>query len=301
MSNYIKKKNIVCLLFGLMIISNVSSQDLKLVTKLPSIVDETSGIEAVDKNSFWTFNDSGGNSELYQIDIKGKLLRTLKIYNGWNRDWEDMTKDDKGNLYIGNIGNNSNATKDLTIFKIPNPEKIEADSTSARIMSYFYEDQDSFPPPSDKLNFDCEAMFWYKNHIYLLSKHRSFPTASNLYKIPAKAGNHKAKKIDTFYTGKKSGKSKDLGKYWVTAAAISPDGKKMCMINENKLWVFYDFKKDHFFKGKHIKIKLGKRTQKEAVCFVTNELIFITDEYNKNKKTGGNLYKIKLKDFNKTN
>ena len=72
----------------------------------------------------------------------------------------------------------------------------------------------------------------------------------------------------------------------------------MCMINENKLWVFYDFKKDHFFQGKHIKIKLGSRTQKEAVCFITNDKIFITDEYNKNKKSGGNLYKIKLKDFN---
>lgn len=281
------------------IISDLSSQDLKLVTKLPSLVDETSGIEAVDKNSFWTFNDSGGNSEIYQIDIHGKLLRTLKIYNGWNRDWEDMSKDDKGNLYIGNIGNNSNATKDLTIFKISNPEKTESDSTSAMIISYFYEDQVSYPPSTNKRNYDCEAMFWYKTNIYLLTKHRSFPTATNLYKIPAKKGNHKAKKIDTFYTGKKSGKPNDFGKFWVTSAAISPDGKKMCMINENKLWVFYDFKKDHFFQGKYIKIKLGDRTQKEAVCFVTNDKIFITDEYIKKKNSGGNLYKLKLKASNK--
>lgn len=280
--------------FSIMTFNNILSQELKVIVKLPLLINETSGIEAADNSSFWTFNDHGGNNEIYQLDTIGNMLRTLKIHNAWNRDWEDMSKDDKGNLYIGNIGNNDNDTKDLTIFKITNPNKTKSNSTSAMIISYFYEDQESFPPSTDKRNYDCEAMFWFKNNIYLFTKHRSFPMATNLYRIPAKAGRHKAKKIDTFKTGKKSEKSKDYGKYWITSAAISPDGKTMCLLNENKLWVFYEFKNDQFFEGNYTKIKLEDRTQKEAVCFVTNDLLFITDEYSSNGKKGGNLYKINI-------
>lgn len=289
---------IICQFIILIIILNdipLWSQELKLRAKLPEFIKESSGIESTENGRFWTFNDSGANPEIYQIDVHGKLLRTLMISNGWNRDWEDITKDKKGNLYIGNIGNNSNASKDLSIFKIPNPNDITSDSVSAAIISFYFEDQVSFPPSKKNMNFDCEAMFWFNQNIYLFTKHRSFPMATNLYKIPAKSGKHKAIKIDTFFTGKKSGKQDDFGKFWVTSAAISPNGKRICLINGSKLWLFYDFKKDHFFGGKHIKIDLGKRTQKEGVCFTTNNEIYITDEFWAGKNVGANLYSLKLK------
>ena len=289
---------IICQFIILFIFLNNTSlwsQELKKKAKLPKFIHESSGIESDENNHFWTFNDSGGNSEIYQIDVDGNHLRTLKISNGWNRDWEDITKDKKGNLYIGNIGNNSNASKDLTIFKIPNPNDIKSDSVSAKIISFYFEDQVSFPPSKKHMNFDCEAMFWFNQHIYLFTKHRSSPMATNSYKIPAKAGKHKAKKIDTFFTSKKSKKRNDFGKFWVTSAAISPNGERMCLINGSKLWLFYDFKKDHFFDGKHIKIDLGKTTQKEGVCFTSNDKIYITDEFSGKNKRGGNLYSLKLK------
>ena len=276
---------------------NMWSQKLELVTKLPSIINESSGIETAGLNRFWTFNDSGGKPALYLIDTLGNLLKTLKINKSWNRDWEDITKDSQGNVYIGNIGNNSNATKDLTIFKIPNPSSINGDSISAEIISFSFEDQTLFPPSSENKNFDCEAMFWFNKNIYLFTKNRSFPTATNLYRIPDEKGNYIAKKISTFYTGKNTGVPNDYGSHWVTAAAISPDGTRICLVNENKLWVFYEFTKDHFFDGKFIEINLGSRTQKEAACFLTNDEIYITDEYWLNSDSGGNLYKIKLESF----
>jgi sugar lactone lactonase YvrE len=35
-----------------------------------------------------------------------------------NIDWEDITKDKDGNLYVGDFGNNDNERKDLCIYKI---------------------------------------------------------------------------------------------------------------------------------------------------------------------------------------
>jgi hypothetical protein len=269
-------------------------QDLITIAKLPSIINESSGIEETGENSIWTFNDSGGSAELYHCDTIGNLLRTLKINNAWNRDWEDITQDLEGNMYIGNFGNNNNTNKDLTIFKIQNPDKILTDTTSANKISFLFEDQYSFPPSRDSLNFDCEAMFWFKKNLYLFTKHRTLPMATNLYRIPDIAGHHVAKKIGAFYTGKASGSEHQLFDYWITAADISPDGTRICLVSGNKLWVFYDFSGDNFFDGKHVKIDLGGNTQKEAVCFVTNNVLYISDEYWTNRGMGGNLYKINI-------
>lgn len=274
--------------------TNSMGQKLEFLSKLPSIINESSGLETTGQNQIWTFNDAGGNPELFLIDRQGNLLKTLEIVNVKNRDWEDISKDDQGNFYIGNIGNNSNASTDLSIYKIPNPKKIKDSQVSAQVISFSFEDQVDFPPPEEKLNFDCEAMFWFNENLYLFSKHRSFPMATNLYRLPAEEGHHTAKKIATFYTGKASGTFKDFSDYWVTAAAISPSGDKVCLLNDKKLWIFYNFEKDQFFNGDYLEINLGTKTQKEAVCFVSNDLLYISDEHWQNSDEGGNLYKLKL-------
>ena len=278
----------------LLVSSNSKAQKLEFLSKLPSMINESSGLEITGKNQIWTLNDAGGNPELYLIDRKGNLLKTLEITNAKNRDWEDMTKDDQGNFYIGDIGNNSNASKELAIYKIPNPKKTKESQFSAEVISFSFEDQVDFPPGKENLNYDCEAMFWFNENLYLFSKHRSFPMATNLYRLPAVEGNHAAKKIGTFYTGKTSGTIKDFSDYWVTAAAINPAGDKVCLLNDKKLWLFFNFEEDQFFKGDMLEIDLGSKTQKEAVCFVSNDVLYISDEYWQNSDTGGNLYKLKL-------
>ncbi len=274
--------------------TNSMGQKLEFLSKLPSIINESSGLETTGKNQIWTFNDAGGNPELFLIDKQGNLLKTLEIVNVKNRDWEDISKDDQGNFYIGNIGNNSNATRDLSIYKIPNPKNLKENKVSAKVISFSFEDQVDFPPTQEKLNFDCEAMFWFNENLYLFSKHRSFPMATNLYRLPAVEGHHIAKKIGTFYTGKDSGTIKDFSEYWVTSAAISPSGDKVCLLNDKKLWIFYNFEKDQFFNGDYKEINFDKKTQKEAVCFVSNDLLYISDEYWLHSNEGGNLYKLKL-------
>lgn len=270
-------------------------QTLEKYAKLPSKINESSGITVSDPNKIWTFNDSGGASELYQIDTLGHLTRTLKINKAWNRDWEDITKDVDGNIYIGNIGNNGNASKDLTIFKISNPDAIEQDAISATLISFRFEDQKEFPPDTSQFNYDCEAMIWFNQQIYLFTKHRSFPMATNLYRIPAEEGAHIAKKIGTFSLSEAGYKPKEYWSQWITAAAMSPNEKTICLLNGSKLWVFYDFENDNFFDGKYKLINLGKNTQKEAVCFTSDTEVYITDEYWKSSDTGGNLYKLDLK------
>jgi hypothetical protein len=286
----------IVLLFFIGITVDMYSQKLEFITKLPAKVNESSGIEMASDDSIWTFNDSGGKSELYECDFTGNLLRTLAIDKAKNRDWEDITKDDKGNIYIGDIGNNSNKSKKLRVFEISNPE-IKDEETSAKTISFNFEDQKHFPPNKKKMNFDCEGMFWSNNKLYLFTKHRSFPSSTNVYRVSTKKGDHTAKKIGYFFTGTESGNSNDFHEYWITGADISPNGKRVCLINGRKLWVFYNFDEDDFFGGDCVEIDLGKNTQKEAVCFVSNSEVYITDEYWASSNIGGNLYKMNIESY----
>ena len=273
---------------------DLEMQNIRIISQLPAIVQETSGMEFHSPDKIWTFNDSGGETELYLCDTMGNLIKTLAIPNTWNRDWEDMAQDSQGNLYIGNVGNNNNDNTDLSIFKLPNPDSVSADSLSVELITISYEDQYAYPPPEDSMNFDCEAILWYQDHLYLFSKHRTLPMATNLYRIPDSAGTYVAEKISSFYTGDAGPGEHAWFSYWITAADISPDESKVAMISGKKIWIFSEFQGDDFFSGTHKMIDFGANTQKEALVFMDNQTIYLTDEYWPHDRIGRNLYEVLL-------
>ncbi len=268
----------------------LNAQDLRVVTRLPEIINESSGIEITGENEIWSFNDSGGAAELYQCDTLGNLVSTVTISPGTNVDWEELTKDEEGNLYIGEFGNNANARTNLKIYKVSLP--FNSPDIEPEVISFRYEDQTSFPP--NELRFDCEAMIWYQGYIYLFTKHRNLPMATNLYKIPDQAGDYVAVKLGSFLTGEPMEDEQALFDYWVTAADISPDNKRLALLSSNKVWIFTEFDNDNFFEGNVEQINLGHSTQKEGICFRNNTELYITDEYWSSNDVGRNLYLLKL-------
>ena len=108
--------------FLILILSQLNCQNpgkLHVVTDMPVSLKEESGIVAFDKTSVWIVEDSGNHDKIYKVDFNGDILKEFKVKNAKNTDWEDLTKDKKGNLYIGDFGNNYNIRKDLTILSYP--------------------------------------------------------------------------------------------------------------------------------------------------------------------------------------
>ena len=97
---------------------NLFSQSLNesVINNLPSVLNESSGLERDDQGTFWSHNDSGGEPELYHFSESGTLLHTVKISNVENIDWEDITLASNGRMFIGDFGNNSNDREDLKIY-----------------------------------------------------------------------------------------------------------------------------------------------------------------------------------------
>ncbi|MCX6180392.1 MAG: hypothetical protein NT150_00500 [Bacteroidetes bacterium] len=282
-------RNLVLIFLLFLLSTQGNAQTLRTICSLPEIVNETSGIVVNEKKQVWTINDSGGEPILYLCDTLGNLLRKVKITGAWNRDWEELTRDDQGNFYIGNIGNNLNDSKDLCIFKIQNPDKLLGDAVTAQAIHFSYEDQKYFPPADSAMNFNCEAMIWLHGNLYLFSKNQTdpFDGKTYLYQLPDAPGKYVATKISCFNTG-----GDDLFNYWISGAALSPDKSKLVLLSSNKMWLFSNFSGHDFFSGKSTVINFPSSTQKEAIGFVNNNEVYISDELLMGK--GRKLYSVVL-------
>lgn len=238
--------------------------------KMPLVVNEGSGLVHTAKDStFWTLNDGGGKAEIYEINKKGKLLKTLPIPNTKNQDWEEITRDEKGNLFIGDFGNNQNTRKDLMIYKFPEnqPKNLEK-------IKFHYADQEHFPPQKKDRNFDCEAFFALDDSLYLFSKNRGNKSV-NLYAMPSLAGEYAL-----------IPKGKIFIKTMVTGAAISPNKKIFALLTYGKVFLFYIGNQGVNFKKPMLCIKFAHK-QTEGITFLTNETMMISNEQ-------GEMFEVKI-------
>ena len=279
---------LVTICFTLLILG-CSTKNLKVIADLPYSIREVSGIQMVKGSDLiWMINDAGNSSILFGLNTKGKIIKTLKL-NNENNDWEDLTSDDEGNLYIGDFGNNKNDRENLRILKIKNDDLNSNTPIDAENISFFYPEQEKFPPKKKKRYFDCEAFFYLNDSLYLFTKSRVDEQhgKTTLYKIPAIPGEHEAIKIDSYHA------SCNKITCWTTSADISPDKTKVALLTPTAILIFEDFEGDNFLNGNVTQIKFDFVTQKESVFFKDNNTLYLTDEYTFG--LGGNLYTYNLK------
>jgi len=275
-------------IFLLLLASTTSfGQKIKKIGKLPKSIEESSGLILYNDTLFITHNDSGDKPILYFINLKGDLIHQVTISNAINDDWEEITKDEKGNIYIGDFGNNQNKRRNLSIYKIEPENLFKVTHTVAKLITFSYPDQTAFPPSDSLLNFDAEAMFFYQDSLWIFTKCRAVPFHGNsfIYTIPSQPGNYTATAKGKLFIGD-SGFAKDA----VTGAAFNHSA--LYLITYNRILV-YQLKNNSFHFEKTI--DTTPYSQKEAITISNDEsTLFLTDEVQK-IIGGGNLYKINLK------
>ncbi|MFT7071401.1 hypothetical protein [Patiriisocius sp. Uisw_017] len=282
------------LLLTLMITTSSCSQDfgqLQIITSMPNDRVEISGIEKMHGNPYlWMIEDAGNNATVYTYNIQSKKMGPeYPITRAKNKDWEDITSDQNGNLYIGDFGNNEGKRKDLKIYKLSGIASAKSNDSITSIIEFKLEDQTKFPPKKKNLNVDIEGFFYHKNFLYLFTRNRSknFDGTTKMYKLPATPGKHKAKLVGTYKT------CKDHNDCQITAAAINEKSKTVALLSYNKVWIIRDYKKDNFLDGDITEIKLGHSSQKESVTFKDKNTLYIADE--RSGPDGGNLYELDIK------
>ena len=87
------------------------------------MVPEASGIVKSRRHPgiFWVHNDSGNSPTLFAIRRDGTVVREFRL-SVPNVDWEDLSIDDEGHLYVGDIGNNGGLLAVRGIYRIDEPD-----------------------------------------------------------------------------------------------------------------------------------------------------------------------------------
>ena len=279
-------KKISSLFSFLLFISCQNFGQLTLLDDLPKKLKEVSGIEiTTGSDLIWMINDSGNKAKLYGISKNGKISKEISVKTK-NNDWEDLTSDEEGNIYIGDFGNNESDRKNLRVLKI-NKKYLSKRKAKVERIRFEYENQKDFSPKKKKMLFDAEAFFYFNKNIYVFTKSRVKNKYGKtfLYRFPAEKGNHVAQLIGEYKN------CKELS-CWITSADISQDGKKVVLLSQKNILIFTDFKEDNFLEGSVKEIELLNNTQKEAICFIDNNTLLLTDE--KSGGEGGNLYQLKI-------
>ncbi|MFD1616352.1 hypothetical protein [Gelatiniphilus marinus] len=247
--------------------------NLEVVANIDSQLQEASALELIKgENVLWTIEDAGNPNTLYRLNNEGNIDRSITITNAKNKDWEDLTADKQGNIYIGDFGNNRKKREIFTIYKVSNSKKTTKESTAEAI---------HFKLPNQLKSEDFEAFFLHNNYFYMFSK---TDKKGILIKVPNKIGTHVATFITEFKLKGKQTK--------ITGADISADGKTVVLLNHDKLWKLTNFTSDNFFNGKLELLEFKHDSQKEGVCFIDSKSVLINDE--RTGIEGGNIYVFRL-------
>ncbi|WP_428742558.1 hypothetical protein [Tenacibaculum sp.] len=261
---------------------------LKLLSYLPNNLREVSGVQVIpDSNGLWMINDSGNEPELYEVSLKGEIQNILAV-QAKNHDWEAVTSDEEGNLYIADFGNNNNKRKNLVILKIKKQELLEEDAIEVEKIKFSYPNQTKYPPKKKERFFDAESLLYKDGFLYVFTKSRVHNNYGKtvLYRIPSSKGNYTAEYISEMEHCSDVNCS-------ITDATISPDRKKIALLTHQSVLVFTNFQEDDFLSGDMENYSFDHISQKEGITFKDNSTLYITDEAS--KMMSARLYEFSLK------
>ncbi|MCC5842886.1 MAG: hypothetical protein JJU05_01415 [Verrucomicrobia bacterium] len=239
-------------------------------------VEESSGLANSRQHPglWWTHNDSGHTNHLFPMSDSGAVLGPpVEIEGAVNVDWEDISADDRGQLWISDLGNNRNRRRDLKVYVIDEPLPVEGVFPESvpvkRVLRMRYPDQDAFPP--EKRNFDSEGIFVRDQILYVLTKHRS-DADTKLYRLADDGGDAEQvlEYIQTF---------PEIG--MVTGAALHPDGRRLAVLTYTGVWLFEtDGQTERFLSGRISNVLTALRAwgQVEGIDWLDDETLLISNE-----------------------
>lgn len=251
---------------------------------LPTELKECSALLKY-KNSFLSVNDSDNEPFIFVFNQKGEITHKCFIKNVVNYDWEAISYDGKEYLYIGDIGNNTNKRKDLTIYKVKMNDVLEKDTiNNATKILFSYPEQMAFPPDTTQRYYDGEAFIVKNDSILIFTKNRTktYDGISKIYSLPTTSGQYKAHLEGEIHLAPTNWLENSI-----TDASLFEG--KLYLLTYSKIFVFTnengEWKKQKEYQHESI-------SQKEGIA-VDGKYIYMTDEYK--KIFGGNfLYQLRI-------
>ncbi|WP_232798120.1 hypothetical protein [Salinibacter altiplanensis] len=220
-------------------------------------VDEISGIvrSRWQENVWWVHNDSGDAPRIFAIDSTGSVHMApwhagdhavgagadssgkppwpgVQLGAAAHIDYEDIAVEDS-TLYLGDIGNNGNARRDLGIYVLREPFYHDRRTRPVRHLPLRYPDQETVP--AQEWHFDAESLFVDDGTLYVLTKHREGQ------QINSPERGTKLYRLDTEHTDRVNTLTLVDHHDTIpppTAAALSPNGERLAVLCFGGVWIY---------------------------------------------------------------
>jgi hypothetical protein len=112
----------------------------------------------------WTHNDGGGKrQDLYAISRAGQTVSDFGVTGAWLDDWEDIAIDDRGHLFLGDIGDNDLSRQTIGVHQIDEPDLSANPSSIVRVIK-------SWSLRYPKGRFNSEALVIWNESGYVITK-----------------------------------------------------------------------------------------------------------------------------------
>jgi hypothetical protein len=241
-----------------------------------SALPEASGLAfARGTTRLWMHNDSGA-PELIAVDPKGAVTGRLTLSGARVEDWEALASGPCGKgrcLYVGDICDNDAKRKQITIYRLQEPE-TPSGSVAAEPIHATYPDG----------AHDAETLLVSPDgSLFIVTKGDTGPVA--LYRFPPELKAGATVKLER--VGKAiAEKPGELSR--VTDGAISSDGKWV-VLRSNTALTFYrgeQFMRGDFAVARRVDVSGLKEPQGEAVVFGTGNTVYLGGEGGGKKQPG---------------
>lgn len=185
-------------------------------TENPAVTESSGLASSRNRSAFWTHND-GGPDILYSATTNGASLTEWKIKDVELDNWEDLSRAGS-QLYIADIGNDTLSRETVQVFRVTEPSiKFSGETRPNRMWRLHY--------PAGP--FDAESLFVARSFGYVIPRE---PTGegAQVYRFPLNRGVDVT--LEPQFTLNVQGV--------VTAAAISPDKKRLAVITSAGAYLF---------------------------------------------------------------
>jgi hypothetical protein len=241
--------------------------------KNPSI-DESSGLVAsrTMPGVFWTHNDSGGGPYVYAFDLNGDSVGVWRVSGVDPDDWEDVSIGPGPQagityLYIGDIGDNDSARREIVVYRVVEPKAGPEDRKSSKSKPLLTESAEAIRLRYPDGKHDAEALIVHpvSGNIYIVTKVAL--QSAGIYEA--------APPFDTSrpITMNRIGELKPTSVFGgiITGGSVSPDGTRIALCDYFQAFEAtlppnsHNF--DDIWKQPLRSLNFGKRNQGEAIAY----------------------------------